>query len=429
MLIKNKKELSTNLLREKALNILEVGYEAVLTQNILENKISLKENILKIDSQKYDLNLFNNIFVISFGKSANESSIFIENLLGNKIKKVFSLDVEKINLKKIESLKGSHPLPSKENQQNTEKIIKVLKKTKEKDLVLCFVSGGASSLLCAPVDGLDIDFLKNIYQALMDCGATIAETNIVRKHLSLIKGGALAKLAYPAKVITCVFSDVPGDDLSVVASGPTVLDSSTKEEAKMILEKYGEEDKGAILKEAISFLQETPKEELYFENIENHLLLTNRIALEAMQKKAQELGFESEIKSFELQGEASILGSRLVDENQEKNFCWLWGGESTVTLKGEGKGGRNQEFVLSALENLSADVLVLAVASDGRDNSDVAGALVDYKLFQKIEKEKIDWREYLENNNSYEFFKKTGTQIKTGKTGINIADFYMVLRK
>ncbi|MCK5285872.1 MAG: DUF4147 domain-containing protein [Candidatus Pacebacteria bacterium] len=428
-IIKNKKELSTNPLRKDALDILETGYQAVLTENILAKSISLKKDILKIQNKKYNLSDYKNVFVIAFGKCANQSALFIESILEDKITDGIVLDVELEKFKKLKSQKGSHPLPSEKNIKATNLIKEISEKAGKDDLVLVFISGGGSALLSSPVEGIDSEFLAQINKDLMDNGVSIGETNIIRKHLSRIKGGALAELIYPAKLVSIIFSDVPGDDISVVASGPTVRDLTTKEDAKMILESYSLENPKSSLGEAISFLSETPKSEEKFENVDNILLVTNKIALEAIEKKADELGYKSLVESFDIQGEARKLSVKLVNEDSLDNSCRIFGGETTVKIIGEGKGGRNQEFALASLETLSKDILVLAVASDGRDNSDVAGAFVDFELFQKMQKEDLDWREYLDDNNSFEFFEKMGTQIKTGKTGINVADFYLILRK
>ncbi len=428
-IIKNKEELSTNPLRKDALDILESGYQAVLTENILIKNISLKGQKLTIKDKKYNLKKYKKIFVIAFGKCSNQSALFIEDLLGDRITDGIILDTKSAKFKKLNSKKGTHPLPSNQNIEATNLIKETLIKVRKDDLVLVFVSGGGSALLSSPVEGIDSKFLGEINQELMNRGVSIGETNIIRKHLSEIKGGALAKLVYPAKLVSVIFSDVPGDDISVIASGPTVRDLTTKEDAKIILETHLQGNVDSILKEVFSFLIETEKEEKYFENVDNILIVTNKIALEVMDKKADKLGYNSLIEAFDIQGEARKLSVKLTSEDYLVNSCRVFGGETTVQIIGDGKGGRNQEFALASLENLSKDVLVLAVASDGVDNSNVAGAFVDYELFQKMEKEGLDWREYLDNNNSYEFFEKMGTQIKTGKTGINVADFYIILKK
>ncbi|MBU1046902.1 DUF4147 domain-containing protein [Patescibacteria group bacterium] len=428
-IIKNKDELSTNSLRKNALDILEAGYQSVLTENILEKSFSLKGEVLKIKDKEYILEDYKRIFVVAFGKCSNQSALFIENILGDKITDGIVLDLKLMEFKKLRSIQGTHPLPSNENIEATDLIKKMVGNLNEDDLVLVFVSGGGSALLCSPVEGMECSFLEKVNKALMSKGVTIGEVNIVRKHLSGIKGGSLAKLIYPAKLVSVIFSDVPGDDISVVASGPTVRDLTTKQDAQLILEAYSEEDSKSELIEIISFLIETPKDEKYFENVDNILMVTNRIALETMEEKAKALGYTTLIESFDIEGEARQLSTKLTSEEYSNNSCRIFGGETTVKIIGKGKGGRNQEFALASLENLSADMLVLAAASDGMDNSDVAGAFVDYELFKKMQGEKLDWREYLDNNNSYEFFEKMRTQIKTGKTGINVADFYLILKE
>ncbi|MCK5021818.1 MAG: DUF4147 domain-containing protein [Candidatus Pacebacteria bacterium] len=428
-IIKNIDELATNPLRQDALDILEAGYESILTDKIISQSVSLDENILKIKDQKYDLKKYKNIFLIAAGKCSNESAHIFEEVLGDKITDGVVLDLESFNFKKIKSKIGTHPFPSEQNINATKSIIKILEKSKKDDLIISLISGGGSSLLCSTSEGIGCDFLKELSDELIKKGATIGEINIIRKHLSQIKGGHFARLAYPSKVVSVIFSDIPGDDISLVASGPTVLDKTTKQDAKMVLESYSIDDLEGKLTQAISFLTETPKDEKYFENVDNILLVTNMIALKAMEKKAEDLGYETVIELSNIQGEAKGLINKLVAESYLPKSCHIWGGETTVQVLGDGKGGRNQEFVLASLGNLPKDVLVLAAASDGQDNTDVAGALVDYEVLKEISDKEIDWREYLENNDSYNFFKKIKTQIKTGRTGINVADFYLILKK
>ena len=428
-MIKNKKELASNDLRQDALDILESGYEAVSTNKILSKDITLKNDELKIKNKKYNLKKYKNIFVIAFGKCANQSAEVLEEILGDRITKGVVLDIASGKFKKLKSEVGTHPFPSEQNILSTKAVLQVLKAVKKDDLVIVMISGGGSALLCSPVDGIESELLKQVTQILMKKGVTIGEMNIVRKHLSKIKGGQLAELIYPAQLVSVIFSDVPGNDLSLIASGPTVLDKTTKEDAQIILESYLMEDSLYEGDNYISFLKETPKETKFFEKVDNILLVSNKDALTAMQKKATELGYESSVESEDLQGEARELGEYLIKKEILSKSCRIWGGETTVEIKGEGEGGRNQEFVLGALDNLRDDMLVLAVASDGCDNTDVAGVLADGDLLNKIEDKKVDIEEYLKNNDSYNFFKKVGGQIKTGQTGINVADFYLILRK
>ncbi len=428
-IIKNFKKLATNPLRQDALDILEVGYQSVRTQKMMEESVFLENNLLKIKDKKYNLKNYQRIFVIALGKCANQSAEILENILGDKITDGVVLDIAPAQFKKLKSEVGTHPFPSEQNILVTKSILKILKEVKKDDLIITIISGGGSSLLCAPVEGIDSEILKQITQRLMKKGATIGEVNIVRKHLSQIKGGQLAELVYPTKLVSLIFSDVPQDNLSLVASGPTVKDESVKADAKIILESYlgdglldGEDN-------YVSFLKETPKNLKLFAKVDNILLVSNKVALTAMQEKAESLGYKTFVEE-ELEGEAKKLGASLMKQAISPKSCLIWGGETTVQIKGEGQGGRNQEFVLGALSaGLPDDLLVMAVASDGLDNTDVAGALADGGLLKEIKKEKVEVDEYLENNNSYNFFKKVGGQIKTGPTGINMADFYLVLKK
>ncbi|MEA2112766.1 MAG: DUF4147 domain-containing protein [Patescibacteria group bacterium] len=427
-IIKNIKKLATNSLRQDALDILEAGYESVLTEKVMVDNIVLEGTTLKIKDKKYNLKKYKRIFVVAIGKCANQSVKILEDVLGDKITKGIVLDVESAEFKKMRSEVGTHPLPSEQNILVTKSILQLIKEVKKDDLVINVISGGGSALLCAPTEGIESEMLQEITQILMKKGATIEEMNIVRKHLSKIKGGQLAEMLYPAKLVSLIFSDVPKDNLSLIASGPTVKDESTKEDAQLILESYlgdGFDESDNY----VSFLRETPKDEKYFEKVDNLLLVSNKIALETMQKKAEELGYEALVESCELEGEARVLGSSLGKQGISTKSFQVWGGETTVQIKGDGQGGRNQEFVLSALDGLPEDLLVMAAASDGRDNTDMAGALADGELLEKVKEEGIDIGEYLENNDSYNFFKKVGGQIKTGPTGINVADFYLILKR
>lgn len=428
IIIKNFEKLATNPLRQDALKILEAGYQAVLTQEVMVKNVFLENNFLKIKDKKYNLKNYKRIFVVALGKCANQSAKILEDILGEKITDGIILDINSAQFKKLKSEIGTHPFPSEQNILATKSILKILKEIKKDDLLITIISGGGSSLLCDPVDGMTSENLKEITQRLMKKGATIGEVNIVRKHLSKIKGGQLVELIYPAKVISLIFSDVPQDNLSLVASGPTVLDESTKRDAQIILESYL--SRGLLEGEdnGVSFLTETPKDKKLFTEVDNILLVSNKMALEAMQKEAENLGYQTSVDE-DLEGEARELGADLIRQEISPKSCLMWGGETTVQITGGGQGGRNQEFVLGALKDLPDDLLVMAVSSDGRDNTEVAGVLADSELLEKVKSENIDVDEYLENNDSYNFFKQVGGQIETGPTGINVADFYLILRK
>lgn len=359
MKIKNYKELACNELREKALEIAEAGLQAIDTrQAILNNKL-----IKNLSAQR--------IFVIAIGKCSYEASSALEEVLD--IYKGISLDVKKGELKKIKSIQGTHPLPSEKNIKATKEIINLLDTTREDDLVLFIISGGGSTLLCEREEE------KEIVSKLLKSGKDIYEINKIRKTLSSARAGGLAKYAYPARVVSLIFSDVPGNDLAFIACGPTV--------------QHDQEDK-------------------YFKKVKNILFMSNKTALEAMHKKS---GLK--IITDNLQGEAKEVGAKII------NQPGLYGGETTVTVKGNGKGGRNQELCLGALENINSSQLVLSIASDGWDNSSHAGAICDIMTKRK----KINYKKYLKDNNSFEFFKKTGDAIITGQTGSNVSDLIIVL--
>ena len=423
-IIKNINKLATSKLRKDALDILEEGYQALVTSRLINSKIRVQDGNICLKGENVCLNDFENIYLIAVGKCAVSSAKVFEELLGDKITEGIVLDVKNGEFKYLLSEAGTHPLPSEKNIFVTNSIINILKKATKKDLVLALISGGGSSLMFAPYE---TDYKNQIQfiDELMKKGASIHELNIVRKHISQIKGGQFAKFAYPSRVVSVILSDVPGDDLSVVASGPTVIDKSTIKDAETVLEKYEMIDFAKLLEIK---LHETPKEKKYFEKVDNILLGSNKVALEAMKQKAEELGYNTYIEDTKLEGEARMVGKNLISKEYLPLSCHLWGGETTVRVKNnQGMGGRNQEFVLGALPYIKDRMVVIGAASDGWDNSNIAGAIADYDLYAKVLDEGIDCEKYLEENNSYNFFKQVGGHIDTGRTGSNVADLYMVL--
>ena len=346
----------------------------------------------------------------------------MESILGSWITDGIILDVKGGPLKHMKSLVGTHPLPSFTNIRATAEIIGILKGVDSKDLVLVIVSGGGSALLCWPYQ-LTCDDMASITNALMNRGATIQELNTVRKHTSEIQGGHLARLAYPATVVGLIFSDVPGDDLSCVASGPTVLDTTTVKDAQHILKKYHVLQQCQLIH---CDLRETPKDPIFFSHVTNELIVNNKMAVEAMNHQAQKLGYDSSIYSLTLTGEARESG-KLFAGLAKPGEVLVAAGETTVTIQGNGKGGRNQEFVLGALEMLPAQSLVLSCASDGIDNGPVAGAFADDLVKVSARRKHLEVKTFLDENNSFSFFQKTKTAIKTGKTGINVSDLMVCL--
>jgi glycerate-2-kinase len=258
----------------------------------------------------------------------------------------------------------------------------------------------------------------------MQKGATIQEMNTVRKHISEIQGGQFVRLAFPATVVGLIFSDVPGDDLSMVASGPTFLDTTTAKDAKRILEKY---QVLTVCKLPQCHLIETPKDPYLFERVSNFCVVSNAIATTAMMKEAKRLGYKPVLYSNNLQGEAREKGKMFV-ELVKPGEVLIAGGETTVQIRGSGIGGRNQEFALGALSSLHEDSLVLSCASDGIDHSSVAGAFVDDLVKQKAKTLGLKPESYLAKNDSFAFFQKTRSYLETGVTGMNVSDLMLTIR-
>jgi glycerate 2-kinase len=422
-LLKNYTAIATTGLRRDACSVLEAGLRAIETQNAVQQIVSLKQDILLIGKKTYRLKSFRRVFVIGIGKASLEAAKALEKILGDKITDGIILDVKKGTLKHMKSIVGTHPFPSYENIRATGEIVGLLKAVDSQDLVITIVSGGGSALLCWPYQ-LECYDITAITKVLMQKGATIQEMNTVRKHISEIQGGQFVRLAFPATVVGLIFSDVPGDDLSMVASGPTFLDTTTAKDAKRILEKY---QVLTVCKLPQCHLIETPKDPYLFERVSNFCVVSNAIATTAMMKEAKRLGYKPVLYSNNLQGEAREKGKMFV-ELVKPGEVLIAGGETTVQIRGSGIGGRNQEFALGALSSLHEDSLVLSCASDGIDHSSVAGAFVDDLVKQKAKTLGLKPESYLAKNDSFAFFQKTRSYLETGVTGMNVSDLMLTIR-
>lgn len=420
MIIKNYEELAMTPLRKDALDILEEGYKAINTEMIIRTKIKIDGSSLEIDGDKFDLPEEGKIIFLGMGKCSLGAAKVIEDIFGNRLTEGIVIDTVSENLKKIKSFAGSHPLPSEKNMKAAKEAVRMVEDLSEQDTVITLISGGGSALFPVPA-GIDLNGLIELSNELIISGANIREINIVRKHLSAVSGGNLAKIIHPARLISLIFSDVPGDDLSIIASGPTVKDTSTVADAARILKKYGLENKYQ--------LQETPKEENFFNRTKDILLVNNFLALKAMADKAKELGYVVDVYSRDLAMDVRNAGKFLLEKTKSGNNALLAGGETTVQVKSKGMGGRNQETILAALPYILNKAVFISAASDGWDNSDAAGAIGDAALYQQSREKKLDAEKYLEENDSYNFFKQIGGQIITGKTGSNVSDLFLVLKK
>jgi len=429
-MIINSDDLAKTPLRQAALAIAEAGLAAVATPAAIRRLVFFNNGILRIGDQNYDLNKINKVLFVGIGKCASGAGLELEKILGEQLMGGIVVDVHQpkpsVNsYSRLAVFAGTHPFPSEQNIDITKKIIGLLSGLTENDLVIFAISGGGSTLLCQPQDMTcynEADLLKTMFER----GANIKEINTVRKHLSLARGGYLAKYLYPARGIALVFSDVPGDDLGFVASGPTFKDKTTAAEAEVIVKKYEIEKLCGFFCNLI----ETPKDDIYFQNVDNVMAVSNQTALAAMAAEAEKLGFNSEIKTAEMVGEAQEVGRRIADDLAEAALktVLLYGGETTVTVKKPGKGGRNQELALAALPILKDGSLILALASDGRDNGEYAGAIADDETNRKAIAAGLKPEDFLEENRSTEFFEKTGDLLITGDTGSNVSDLVIAVK-
>jgi len=428
MKIQNFEALATTDARRSLLTIAEAGYEAIDTEAVLQRVMRLDGNRLFLADQEIDLANVGKIVFIGIGKCAVEAGIVAERVLGDRIAAGVVVDVKACpELPHIKTFLGTHPLPSDENLAAAEAIVDILHALTEQDLAIFVISGGGSTLLFLPQDRESREEIP-IMKALIDAGATIQEINTIRKHLSAARGGNLAKDAYPARVVSLIFSDVVGDDLSFIASGPTVKDTTTIEDAARVLAKF---NVLATCNLASCGLIETPKDDKYFEHVSNVLVVSNRHALEAMKAKAEELGFAAEIRGSELTGEADDVGAMIADaiRSAPAKTALLWAGETTVTVHNPaGRGGRNLELAASALRFVADGEEILSFASDGRDHGAFAGAICDMMTKRAATDAGVDPETFRAADDTYALFEKIGNYVMTGDTGSNVSDLIVALK-
>jgi len=434
-------------------DIFFTALRAVDPYSIIKQCVKLDGNNLIVFDQSHDCKNFNlgkfkRIFIIGAGKAGAPMAQALEELLGDRVihgiisvKHGYTIKLERVYVREV-----GHPLPDEAGVKVTKEILTLLREAQENDLILCLISGGGSALLPAPAGGITLDDKRKTTHLLLNCGASIEEINVVRKHISLTKGGRLAEAAYPATIISLILSDVVDDKLDVIASGPTVPDHSSFCGAWIIIRKYSLENKipesiKKFLKEGVEGkTKETPKPgDEIFCNVYNFIIGNIKVALRTAEAKARELGYGSLILSSSMQGEArqvarvhaGIAKDILSTGNPiSPPACLISGGETTVTVIGKGRGGRNQEFSLAlALEIQGFRYIVnLAANTDGMDGmTDAAGAIVDDTTIDRATKLGIDPVAFLQNNDSYHFFQRTGELLTTGPTNTNVMDIVLTL--
>jgi len=422
--IKNFEKLALNHQRRIVLELVESALGAIQPQKVIHANFILRNNFLSIKDAQVNIGEFDRIFLLGFGKGSAGISSIIEEILGDRLNAGWVIDVTNQVFSKIEFTLGTHPLPSFENIEFTKKAVGGLSGLSEKDLVIIVTCGGGSVMFAKP-HSLTLERMIEMNKALLHSGADISEMNAVRKHLDVVKGGGFAQIIYPATAINLIFSDVPGNDLSVIASGPTVLDKTTQQDALKVIAKYD-------LVEKLNFNQndfiESPKEEKYFEKVQNILMVSNQTALEAMKQKAVELHCRATIFSDSFQADANEAGKKLIDQTPDDSVL-LVGGETTLKVIGGGEGGRNQQLVLAALGHIAYGTVIASFDSDGWDNSPACGAIADLGTIEKAKNRHLDPEKYVEENNSFAFFKEVGDAILTDRLPSNVSDLMIVLKK
>lgn len=422
--IKNYEKLALNHERRIVLELVESAIGAIQPQNVIYKNFILRNNFLSIGDAQVNIGEFDRIFLLGFGKGSAGISSIIEEILGERLYAGWVIDVIAQIFSKIEFTLGTHPLPSKENIDFTKKAVDGLSGLCEKDLVIIVTCGGGSVMFEIP-DKLTLARMIEVNKALLHSGANIDEMNAVRKHLDVVKGGGLAEIIFPATVFNLIFSDVPGNDLSVIASGPTVKDKTTIEDALAVLVKYHLVEQLKLL--PTDFI-ESPKEDKYFEKVQNILMVSNRTALEAMKQKAVELHCRATIFSDSFQEDANEAGKKLIDQTPDDSVL-LAGGETTLKVTGGGEGGRNQHLVLAALGHITYGTVIASIDSDGWDNTPACGAIADLQTIEKAKNRHLDPKKYIEENNSFAFFREVGDAILTDRLPSNVSDLMIVLKK
>ncbi|RJS75392.1 glycerate kinase [Candidatus Bathyarchaeota archaeon] len=455
--VENKKELLKNAFsgssrkaREVAIDVIEASLKAVDPREVIKAKINLSNATLNVDGRTFNLRLFEKIIVVGGGKAGGPMAEALEETLGDRIEEGLIVvpkgTASQYHTKRIRFHEASHPIPDRSSLEGAQKIMDLASNAEENSLVICLISGGGSSLMTLPKAGVSLSDMQKMTDLLLRCGATIREINTVRKHVSAFKGGQLAKAAYPATLLCLLLSDVLGDPLDVIASGPTVPDTTSYDDAVNVLKRHNIWDKAPqsirriLLDGQKRLVEETPKpDDPAFTKVHNVVVGNNRLACEAARNKLKEEGLNVLYLTSLLEGEAREVGIALSSIAKEILASGnpapppagiIAGGETTVTVEGSGKGGRNQEIALAAALKIDGidRILVASFSTDGIDGpTDAAGAIVDGRTIVRSRNLCMDAREYLGNNDSYTFFEKLGDLIHTGPTGTNVNDITLMI--
>lgn len=446
-MIRNLSELMHSNLHRDALKIIEAGLTAADPVKAVKGKVKLIDNKLIVNG--HELSIERGVKVLGFGKASAHMALGIEEVLGDLIidgAVIIPKGTTSPALKKIKVLYGSHPVPDESSLNSTKELLKLAETRKEGEVFIVLISGGGSALFEVPVDPIDLNDLRKTTSLLLRSGADIKEINTVRKHISRVKGGRLAELLYPATTASLILSDVVGDPIEFIASGPTAPDSTTYAEAVSVLRRYGiwdlvpESVREVLSRGLRGELPETPKpDNPIFKNVMNVIVASNYLSLKAMEEVARRLGYNPLIVTSMMEGEAREVGKfiagiirniKAYDEPVKKPAVLLMGGETTVTVRGSGVGGRNQELALSVAISIAGldGVVFASIGSDGIDGvSDAAGAIVDGTTVIKGKELGLNPFEALANNDSHNYLRRLKSVIYTGLTGTNVNDLSLAI--
>jgi hydroxypyruvate reductase len=439
--------LETALLRERAFSIYQASLRSADPKGCVKRFLGVKEEVVSVGNFRKKIKDINKIIVAGAGKASAAMAQAVEEVLQDRIGRgaIITTKGSEASLKRIELHFGGHPFPDEDGAAGTERIMEILSQAGKDDLVLCLISGGGSALLVSPVDEITLEDKTRMVQLLFECGAHIDEINTIRKHISKVKGGRLAKAAYPAQTVSFILSDVIGDRIETIASGPTAPDPTTFDDCFEILNRY--QLMGRMPEPIKFFLEENRHHQEHetvkpddpvFARVDNVIIGSNLLALKGAETKAQELGCNTLLLSSSVSGdtrkaaEEHALLAKKIREGKSKPppACVISGGETTVKVKGEGKGGRNQEFVLAAAIKIDGlqDVVIASMNTDGIDGpTDACGAICDGSTVSRAKKMALDPHDYLERNDSYHFFENLDDLIKTGPTNTNVMDIHIML--
>lgn len=442
------REFTVARMRADAASIFGSAVAAVDAQECVKRFVKLQGRTLRIGGVDYDLESFERVLVVGTGKASPRMGVALEEELGDRISDgvINTKYAHAEPLRRIRTVECGHPVPDEAGVEGTRQILAALEGADDRTLVICLISGGGSALMPAPSKGITLQEKQDTTRLLLECGANIVELNAVRKHLSRVKGGGLARTAFPATVVSLMLSDVIGDPMDVIASGPTVPDTSTFKTCSEIFQKYEvsnrlpEAVRARLEAGAAGEIPETPKPgDAVLQRCHNVIVGSNGLAVAAAADRARDLGYNTLVLSTRLEGEArevahvySAIGKEILTSGAPVAVpaCVIAGGETTVTVQGSGKGGRNQELVLAGAMHLSGweGAVLFSGGTDGTDGpTDAAGAIADAKTIKRAESAGLSAIESLKNNDSYHFFKPLGDLVMTGPTGTNVADVAFVM--